>query len=95
MKFVEPTLITLVRGRLNGSMTTSGIRARDSAVRSEAGSSLVTAITACRPAATSPRTQDPDRAAADLPSPRGRRLTATAAPSSPAVVTMPSNTSSE
>jgi hypothetical protein len=92
---VEPTLMTLVLGRLNGSMTTTGIRARDSADRSEPGSSLVTVITADRPAATSPRTQALDRAAADLPSPRGRRLTATAASSSSAVVRIPSNTSRE
>ena len=56
-KFVEPTLVTGAVGVLSGSMTTSGSRARVSASIARSDSSLVTASTATRPAAASPRAQ--------------------------------------
>ena len=82
MKFVDPTLVTLVLGMFIGSMRTSGNLARRSAVRCSAVSSLVTAITARRPAAASSRAQTPGTSAGLLPALPTRVLTTTATPAS-------------
>jgi hypothetical protein len=67
VKFVDPTLVTLACGMFMGSTTTSGTFALRNAVKCPAVSSLVTAMTARRPAAASPRAQSAGRSFGRLP----------------------------
>jgi hypothetical protein len=95
VKLVDPTLATSAAGRLTGSMTTSGSRARDSAERSAEVSSSTTAMTARRPAAASSLAQAAGRPVSDRRVPGVRMLTTTATPSEAAQSSTPCSTSVE